>query len=165
VAAIGSDRKTTTLSVFAGKLGRYVRSPSTRMAAFVGLLTYLSYAYAHGSWANPALVGVSVFIGVFLPSYAKLSNKAELWASNRFGFVTGGRLGRFIPQFAFNLAVFWIMAWGGALNREGIVGGRHRIRSARHLGSQASSIRPLPVRARCGRHEPQRADRLRSSSC
>ena len=58
------------------------------MAAFVGLLSYLSYAYAHGSWANPALIGVSVFVGVFLPSYAKLSNKAELWANNRFGFVT-----------------------------------------------------------------------------
>jgi hypothetical protein len=62
---------------------------------------------------------------VFLPSYAKLSNKAELWANNRFGFVTAGRLGRFAPQYAFNLAVFWIMYWGGALNREGIasVGG------------------------------------------
>ena len=95
------------------------------MAAFVGLLSYLSYAYAHGSWANPALIGVSVFVGVFLPSYAKLSNKAELWANNRFGFVTCGRLGRFIPQYAFNLAVFWIMEWGGALNRDGIasVGG------------------------------------------
>ena len=68
---------------------------------------------------------MSVFVGVFLPSYAKLSNKAELWANNRFGFVTCGRLGRFIPQYAFNLAVFWIMEWGGALNRDGIasVGG------------------------------------------
>lgn len=136
MAAIGSDRK-TTLSVFTGKLRRYVRSPSTRMAAFVGLLTYLSYAYAHGSWANPALIGVSVFIGVFLPSYAKLSNKAELWANNRFGFVTGGRLGRFIPQYAFNLAVFWIMSLGDALDRDGIssVGG---IASAALITSLAS---------------------------
>ncbi|MFO1160182.1 MAG: hypothetical protein U1E60_15175 [Reyranellaceae bacterium] len=68
---------------------------------------------------------MSVFTGVFLPSYAKLSNKAELWANNRFGFVTAGRLGRFTPQYAFNLAVFGIMFWGGALNRDGIatVGG------------------------------------------
>jgi hypothetical protein len=125
VAAIGSEKKTTQLSAYADRLGRWVRSPSTRMAAFVGLLSYLSYAYAHGSWANPALIGVSVFVGVFVPSYAKLSNKAELWANNRFGFVTCGRLGRFIPQYAFNLAVFWIMEWGGALNRDGIasVGG------------------------------------------
>jgi hypothetical protein len=125
VAAIGSDRKTSTLSAIGDGVRRYVRSPSTRMAAFVGLLSYLSYAYAHGSWTNPALIGVSVFVGVFLPSYAKLSNKAELWANNRFGFVTAGRLGRFVPQYAFNLAVFWIMLWGGALNRGGIesVGG------------------------------------------
>lgn len=125
MAAIGSDKKPTQLSVYADKFGRYVRSPSTRMAAFVGLLSYLSYAYAHGSWANPTLIGMSVFVGVFLPSYAKLSNKAELWANNRFGFVTGGRLGRFIPQYGFNLAVFWIMQLGGALNRDGIasVGG------------------------------------------
>jgi Cytidylyltransferase-like len=137
VAAIGSDRKRTTLPAFAGKFGRYVRSPSTRFAALVGLLTYLSYAYAHNSWANPALIGVSVFFGVCIPSYAKLSNKAELWANNRFGFVTAGRLGRFVPQLALNLAIFWIMWWGGALNREGMasVGG---IASAALLTSLAS---------------------------
>jgi hypothetical protein len=125
VTAIGSGRKTPTLSAVGDSVRRWLRSTSTRTAAFVGLLSYLSYAYAHGSWANPALIGVSVFVGVFLPSYAKLSNKAELWANNRFGFVTCGRLGRFIPQYAFNLAVFWIMEWGGALNRDGIasVGG------------------------------------------
>jgi hypothetical protein len=125
VTAIGSGKKTPTLSAVGDGVRRWLRSTSTRTAAFVGLLSYLSYAYAHGSWANPALIGVSVFVGVFLPSYAKLSNKAELWANNRFGFVTGGRLGRFIPQYAFNLAVFWIMEWGGALNRDGIasVGG------------------------------------------
>ncbi len=125
MAVIGSDRKTTSLALVAGKIGRYVRSPSTRMAAFGGLLTYLSYAYAHGSWANPTLIAVSVFVGAFLPSYAKISNKAELWANNQFGFVTCGRLGRFFPQLAFNLVMFWLMLWGGALNQLGIasVGG------------------------------------------
>jgi hypothetical protein len=125
VAVIGSDGETTKLSVTIDRLRRYVRSPSTRLAAFAALLSYVSYAYAHGSWANPALIGVSVFIGVFMPSYAKLSNKADLWASNRFGFVTAGRLGRFTPQYAFNLAVFGVLLWGGALNREGVasVGG------------------------------------------
>ena len=125
MAAIGSGKKTTVLPGLRDNIRRYLRSPSTRWAAFVGLLSYLSYAYAHGSWTNPALIGVSVFTGAFLPSYAKLSNKAELWANNRFGFVTAGRLGRFVPQYAFNLAVFGIMLWGGALNRAGIesVGG------------------------------------------
>jgi nicotinic acid mononucleotide adenylyltransferase len=125
VADIGANSKMTAVSGLADTFGRYVRSSSTRMAAFVGLLSYLSYAYAHSSWANPVLIGVSLFVGVFLPSYAKLSNKAELWANNRFGFVTSGRLGRFIPQYAFNLAVFWVMLWGGALNPVGMasVGG------------------------------------------
>ena len=125
MAAIGSDGKTMPLSAYAGRLGRYVRSPSTRMAAFGGLLTYVSYAYAHGSWANPTLMAVSVFIGSFLPSYSKLSNKAELWANNQFGFVTVGKFGRFLPQLVFNLAVFWTCLWGGAFNLAGIasVGG------------------------------------------
>jgi nicotinic acid mononucleotide adenylyltransferase len=107
------------------KVGRYLRSPSTRIAAFTGLLFYVSYGYAHGSWANPWLIGVALFIGTFLPTYAKLSNKAELWANNRFGFVTAGNIGRFLPQLAFNLVAFWLMLWGGALIREGVasVGG------------------------------------------
>lgn len=125
VAVVSTDSKTTAGSGLTDKISRYLRSPSTRMAAFVGLLTYLSYAYAHGSWASPALIGVSLFVGIFLPSYAKLSNKAELWANNRFGFVTAGRLGRFIPQYIFNLVVFAVMLWGGALNKAGMasVGG------------------------------------------
>jgi hypothetical protein len=125
VAAIGSDGKTTGLSASADRFLRYVRSPSTRIAGFGGLVMYVSYAYAHGSWANPALIGVSVFSGVFLPSYSKLSNKAELWANNQFGFVTAGKLGRFLPQLVFNLAVFWLCFWGGAFNVVGLtsVGG------------------------------------------
>jgi hypothetical protein len=150
VAAIYSDGKSTTLSAFAGKLGRYVRSPSTRMAAFTGLLFYLSYAYAHSSWTNAALIGVSVFIGIFVPSYAKLSNKAELWANNRFGFVTAGRLGRFIPQYAFNLAAFGIMIWGGALNRGGIasVGGFASAALVTSLASQGIQYLALYLFAR-----------------
>lgn len=125
MAVIGSDGKTTSPTLIADRIGRYVRSPSTRMAAFGGLLIYLSYAYAHDSWTNPTLIAVSAFVGLFLPTYAKISNKAELWANNQFGFVTCGRLGRFIPQLAFNLVMFWLMLWGGALNQLGIasVGG------------------------------------------
>ncbi len=89
---------------------------------------------------TPALIGVSIFVGLFLPSYAKLSNKAELWANNQFGFVTCGRLGRFIPQFAFNLAVFWIMQWGGALKLEGLasVGGTASAALVTTLASQGA---------------------------
>jgi hypothetical protein len=124
LSAVGAGKKSAT-SGFPDRALRYLRSPSTRWAAFVGLLTYASYAYAHSSWANYSLIGVALFIGVFLPSYARLSNNAELWTNNRFGFVSIGRLGRFLPQFVFNLAVFGITLWGGALNRDGVasVGG------------------------------------------
>ena len=125
MAAIGSDGKTTGLSATAARVRQYVRSPSTRMAAFGGVLTYVCYAYAHGSWSNPALIGMSLFVGVFLPTYSRLSNKAELWANNQFGFVTAGRLGRFLPQLAFNLAVFWLWQSAGVFTAAGVasVGG------------------------------------------
>ena len=140
MTAVDPGAGTTRFSTAIDRLGRYVRSPSTRMAAFVGLLSYLSYAYAHSSWTNLSLIGVSVFVGLFLPSYAKLSNKAELWANNRFGFVTGGRLGRFIPQYVFNLAVFWIMQLGGALNPVGLasVGGTASAALVTTLASQGT---------------------------
>ncbi len=145
MAAIGSDNKAMPLADQLAKIRQYVRSPSTRMAAFGGLVSYVSYAYAHGSWANPALIAVSVFVGVFLPSYAKLSNKAELWAYNQFGFVTGGKLGRFIPQYVFNLAVFWILLWGGALNRVGMasVGGAAGAALVTTLASQGAQYLAL----------------------
>jgi nicotinic acid mononucleotide adenylyltransferase len=125
VSAVSPDSKAAPRSRLADKVGRYLRSPSTRLAAFAGLLTYLCYAYAHNSWTNSALIGVAIFFAVFMPTYTKLSNKAELWANNRFGFVTAGRLGRFVPQFAFNLVVFAVMLWGGGMSRSGVatVGG------------------------------------------
>jgi hypothetical protein len=113
------------MSAFSDRIGRYLRSPSSGLAAFAGLLTYLCYAYAHHSWTNPALIGVAIFFALFMPAYTRLSNRAELWANNRFGFVTAGRLGRFVPQFAFNLAAFAVMLWGGGMSRSGVasVGG------------------------------------------
>ena len=125
MAAVGASAKTTGFATLVENARRYVRSPSTRTAAFAALLSYVCYGYAHGSWSNAALIGVSAFTAIFLPTYAKLSNKAELWANNQFGFVTAGRLGRFLPQYAFNFVVFWILLSGGALNRPGVasVGG------------------------------------------
>jgi hypothetical protein len=125
VSAISPDSKATVLAVFASRLSRYVRSPSTRLAAFAGLLTYFCYAYAHNSWTNPALIGVALFFALFMPTYARISNKIEIWSNNRFGYVTGGRLGRFAFQFAVNLALFAIMLWGGGMSRTGVasVGG------------------------------------------
>ena len=125
MSAISPDSKATVLAEFAGRFGRYVRSPSTRLAAFAGLLTYFCYAYAHNSWTNPALIGVALFFALFMPTYARISNKIEIWSNNQFGYVTGGRLGRFVFQFAVNLARFAVMLWGGGMSRTGVasVGG------------------------------------------
>ena len=109
LSAINPDTKASPLVGLAGRFGRYARSRSTRLAAFAGLLTYLCYAYAHNSWTNPALIGVALFFALFMPSYSRISNKIEIWANNQFGFVTAGRLGRFVFQFAFNLVLFAIM--------------------------------------------------------
>lgn len=119
------EGKAQRLSPLAVRAGRYLHSSSTRLAAFAGLLTYLCYAFAHGSWTNPALISVAIFFAILMPTYTNLSNKAELWANNRFGFVTAGRIGRFVPQFAFNLAVFAAMLWGGGMSHSGVatVGG------------------------------------------
>jgi nicotinic acid mononucleotide adenylyltransferase len=125
LSAISPDSKATALAVLAGRFGRYARSPSTRLAAFAGLLTYFCYAYAHNSWTNPALIGVALFFALFMPTYSRISNKIEIWANNRFGYVTGGRAGRFVFQFAVNLVLFAIMLWGGGMSRTGVasVGG------------------------------------------
>ena len=125
MSAISPDSKATVLATFANRFGRYARSPSTRLAAFAGLLTYFCYAYAHNSWTNPALIGVALFFALFMPTYSRISNKIEIWSNNQFGYVTGGRLGRFVFQFAVNLALFAVMLYGHGMSRTGVstVGG------------------------------------------
>ena len=125
MSAISPDTKASPLASLVGRATRYARSPSTRLAAFAGLLTYLCYAYAHNSWTNPALIGVALFFALFMPTYSRISNKIEIWADNQFGFVTAGRLGRFAFQFAVNLMLFAVMLWGDGMNRSGVasVGG------------------------------------------
>lgn len=125
MSAISPDSRAPLWAEVAARFSRYVRSRSTRLAAFAGLLTYLCYAYAHNSWTNPALIGVAIFFALFMPTYSRISNKIEIWSNNQFGFVTAGRLGRFAFQFAVNLALFAVMLWGGGMSRSGVatVGG------------------------------------------
>jgi nicotinic acid mononucleotide adenylyltransferase len=125
LSAISRDRKASPLADLSARFSRYARSPSTRLAAFAGLLTYLCYAYAHNSWTNPALIGVAIFFALFMPTYSRISNKIEIWSNNQFGYVTGGRLGRFVFQFVVNLALFAVMLYGHGMNPSGVatVGG------------------------------------------
>ena len=59
------------------RFSRYARSPSTRLAAFAGLLTYFCYAYAHNSWKNPALIGVALFFALFMPTYTGSATRSR----------------------------------------------------------------------------------------
>jgi len=104
---------------------RYLKSTSTRYSLCAGGLMYLAYAWAHGRWENAALISVCSFIGFFMPLYAKLSNKIERWASFHTASISAGRLARFVPQYAFNLAAFWLILRGGGFDRVGMasVGG------------------------------------------
>ncbi|MDA1100884.1 MAG: hypothetical protein O2967_18075 [Proteobacteria bacterium] len=86
---------------------------------------YLAYALAHDRWENTALIGVSGFIGFFMPLYAKYSNKIEVWAMFHTASVSAGRLIRFAAQYAFNLLAFGVILHGGGFDRPGMasVGG------------------------------------------
>jgi len=72
----------------------WLASRSTRFALFVGVLTYLSYASMHGAWANPMLLGVSLFVALALPWYSRASNLIEQRANHLCALITVGRLAR-----------------------------------------------------------------------
>ncbi len=94
----------------------YVRSPSSRLAALIGGLMYVSYAAGFDAWLSPALIGVALFVGIALPSYSRLSNRIEQRANYALALVTVGRLARFSPQFLFNTAAFGVLLLGGVVD-------------------------------------------------
>lgn len=91
----------------------YLTSPSVQMGLGVGLLMYGSYAIAHQASDNIGLIALCAFVGGFIPYYSKLSNKLEEIINLRTAQVSLGRLGRFLAQWAFNIAIFWILTRTG----------------------------------------------------
>lgn len=91
----------------------YLSSPSVRLSIGVGLLMYGSYAFAHQAFANVGLIALCAFVGVFIPYYSKISNKLEEHINLRTAIVSLGRLGRFLPQLAFNIGIFMLLTWAG----------------------------------------------------
>ncbi|SDW77238.1 Predicted N-acyltransferase, GNAT family [Marininema mesophilum] len=85
----------------------HITSPSTWMGYLSAILMYLSYAFAGDAWLNPGLLGVCLFIGICLPYYSKVSNRVDEWFAFKTALVTPGRIGRFMIQLVFNLAVFF----------------------------------------------------------
>lgn len=95
------------------KLPRHLTSPSVQLGISIGVLMYASYGLAHAAFANSVLIVLCAFIGLFIPYYSKLSNKLEEVINLRTALVSLGRLGRFIPQLAFNIGVFIALVEGG----------------------------------------------------
>ncbi len=118
----------------------YASSQSTRISLCMGALMYGSYALAHGAPLAWAVIGISAFVGIFMPLYAKLSNRAEEWANFKTACVTAGRLGRMAPQLIFNVAAFWILEATGSLVTGGLeaAGGLFVVALATTVASQGA---------------------------
>jgi hypothetical protein len=100
----------------------YINSPSVKLSLAVGGLMYLSYGIAHDALLNPGLAILCLFIAWFLPFYSKLSNKFEEKTQLRTASVTLGRLARFVPQFAFNVFIFYVFRYCGVLSASSLSG-------------------------------------------
>ncbi len=94
---------------------KYLKSTSTHIAFFISAIMYGSYAAAHNAWASWPLIAVCLFIAVFMPGYSRLSNWVERKVAYWTVSVTGGRLGRFVAQYAFNLCALAAVHFGGSL--------------------------------------------------
>lgn len=94
------------------KIPSHLSSPSVQLGMSIGLLMYGSYGVAHAALGNLVLIALCVFVGFFIPYYSKLSNTFEEIINLRTAVVSLGRLGRFIPQFAFNVGIFLVLTAG-----------------------------------------------------
>lgn len=106
----------------------------------MGLVMYGAYAFAHGAWANAALVAVCMVVAACLPAYSRLSNKLEERINLHFAVVTVGRLSRFALQLSFNYAVFLAFTFGGVFADTAVaaVGGAVGIAVLTTLASQGA---------------------------
>ncbi|AOY02402.1 hypothetical protein BJP62_16595 [Jeongeupia sp. USM3] len=74
---------------------------------------YASYGFAHHAFDNAALIALCTFVGFFIPYYSKISNRLEELINLRTACVSLGRMGRFVPQLAFNIGIFLVLIEGG----------------------------------------------------
>lgn len=92
------------------------------LGAFVGLITYLTYAYLNVAWSNWALVAVSVFMFLSLPLYSKYSNRIESMAARLSTLETGGRIARYLFQLLDNVFLLWVFVAGGVIDPAALEG-------------------------------------------
>lgn len=100
---------------YSSKFAFYFRSPSTLYGIAIGLLMFLSYAWAYRAWSNPGLLALSAFIGVFIPFYSRLSNHLDEKVSLKTARVSDGRVCRLLLQLAMNIFIFKVLVASGVL--------------------------------------------------
>ncbi len=99
-------------------LWKYLKSKSSQIGFFSGALFYLSYSFTLDKWSNIGLIGVSLFIGISIPLFSRLSNALDEYLQSRTALVTPGRISRFLVQFTFNMTVFLIFLEFGVITNQ-----------------------------------------------
>lgn len=120
------------------KVKIYLRSFSTRLALFVGVLMYFSYGFKQKLWLNLFLIGVCLFVAIYLPFFTKLIDSIERKFQLKSGKVFIGKIGRFIPQLIFNLIVMLLFLLGNVLHMQNLrtIGGPLGVAALTTLASQ-----------------------------
>lgn len=104
------------------KLRRLGLNTSYGLGAFVGVITYLSYAYLNNAWSNWALVAISLFMFASLPLYSKCSNRIESLGTRLTQLETGGRVARYLFQLLDNMILLWVYVAGGVIDPAALEG-------------------------------------------
>jgi hypothetical protein len=104
------------------KRRRFGLHTSYGLGAFVGVITYLSYAYLNNAWSNWALVAISFFMFASLPLYSKCSNRIESLGTRLTQLETGGRIARYLFQLLDNMILLWVYVAGGVIDPAALEG-------------------------------------------
>jgi nicotinic acid mononucleotide adenylyltransferase len=99
-----------------GRIKAYFESFYTRLGILMGIVLYASYAIPTHRFSNTYLLCVSVVTGLFLPTFADLSDFFENSAIRRFRSVFIGKVARFIWQSLFNAFALAMLIRGSVVD-------------------------------------------------
>lgn len=96
-------------------------NPAYALSAFVGLVTYATYAALNQAWTSPALIAIGLFLFLTTPLYSKYSNRIEAMVARLTALETGGRIARCLFQLLDNLFLLWVFVAGEVIDPAGLV--------------------------------------------
>ena len=99
---------------------RKARSLGFGISAVVGLIMYAAYGYISAGWAKPELIAICLLITLSLPFHAQLCNHLDRTCRTAANSLAAGRIGRLLPQVAYNAFLFWAFACAGIIDRDKI---------------------------------------------